>query len=425
MIPAVPDLSFLKKINLGALSKLNLDGVKNIFAKAGDMAEAVKEALPSKSEPLPKIKLPSSMSKGRILVLTVVLLLALVIGIFWLKNYGDQQRNIAEQQARLNHVRELINDAVTAGQFDKQKASELLVAGEKETVEVLNSSFLRGEAVRMLDDIQKQRDLLDDVKRVPDPTVLADFTEKKASASALGLLNLKDRFFGFEFNSLYEIVLDKLQDPLTISGFETVILGAPYLEGNSLLFLTRTGKMIEYLDGRFANVTTKDGIWKKGIDMKTYNDRTYILDPERNQIWKYKRLREGFDAGEQYNQDAELSKSVSLAIDSSVYVLNSDGTVVQMYQGQKQDYPLRRAPLSVMTNPTKIFTSVDLPHLYILEPAKNRVLLFRKDPKNGGAQYQTQYVFEKTGALRDLAVVDSRLYVMDDKKVYFVNLSGL
>ena len=53
------------------------------------------------------------------------------------------------------------------------------------------------------------------------------------------------------------------------------------------------------------------------------------------------------------------------------------------------------------------------------------MVLFKKDPKNGGAQYQTQYVFEKTGVLRDFIVTENRLYVMDEKRVYFVNLSGL
>jgi hypothetical protein len=81
--------------------------------------------------------------------------------------------------------------------------------------------------------------------------------------------------------------------------------------------------------------------------------------------------------------------------------------------------------LNALAAPTKIFTNADLTYLYILEPGKNRVVVFRKDPKNTGAQYQTQYVFDKTGVLRDLVVSENRLYVMDDKRVYFVNLSGL
>lgn len=381
--------------------------------------------LPKPESKLPKIEFHKHMSKGRILVLVILLLVLLVSGTLWLRTRSDQKQFIAEQQVKLNHVRELMNEASTTGQFDKSKASELLLSGEKETLEVLNSKFLRSEAVKMLDDIQKQRDMLDDVRRISAPNVLADFSTKRSNVSALGLLSLKDRLYGFEYNALYEMVLDKLQDPLTISDLETIILGTAFPEQNSLLFLTRTGKMIEYAASRFSAVTTKDGIWKKGVDIKFYNEKVYVLDPERNQIWRYKRLRDGFDAGNGYNQNADLSKGVALAIDSSIYVLNSDGYVIQLYQGQKQEYPLRRAPLVTMSSPTKLFTNADMNNLYILEPSKQRVIVFRKDPKNGGAQYTTQYVFEKTGVLRDLAVAENRLYVMDDKRVYYINLSGL
>lgn len=410
------------------MGKLSLEGK---FSWISGLADKLKSILPAKllpqKEPPRAAQIIKKMSREKILALAVLLLLVLIGGIYWIRTRGDQLRAIAEQQSKLNHARELMNDASTVGQFDKTKASELLANAEKQAFEVLNTRLLPGDAVKTLDDIKKYRDSLDDIKRVANPTLLADFSGKRPGVSALGLLALKDRLFGFEYNALYEMVLDKLQDPLTISDVETIILGAGYAEGNSLLFLTRTGKMIEYAGGRFTQINTRDGIWKKGVDMKSYNNKVYILDQERNQIWRYPRLRDNFDAATAYNQNADLKLGVSIAIDSSIYVLNSNGTVTQLYQGQKQDYQLKKAPLSPMAAPTKIFTSADLNYLFILEPSEQqqRVLLFRKDPKNGGAQYQTQYIFEKTGPLRDLAVSENRLYVMDDKKVYFVNLSGL
>lgn len=432
--------SFLKRWNF-SMPKLpafitdlarrdSLPKVKDMLRPAGDLGSKIMGAFSSMKMPkMPSMPHKSSglgaMSKERLLLLTVGLLVVFVGGVFWLKNTGDAKREIAEQQAKLNHVRELINDASTQGQFDKVKASELFSTAEKETYEVLNAGVLRPQAVKMLDEINAGRDSLDEVKRVATPTVVADLSTKNASVSALGLLNLKERLFGFEYNKLYEIVLTTLQEPLPISETETVVLGTPFPEQNSLLFLTRTGKMIEYANASFAFIGTKDGLWKKGVDMKTYADRVYILDSERNQVWRYIRRRDAFDIGEGINQDADLKKAVSIAIDSNIYLLNFDGTITQLYQGKKQDYPLRKMPLSPLTSPTKIFTSPDLGFIYILEPSKKRVVVFKKDTQNGGAQYSTQYVFENTGTLRDLLVNDGRLFVMDDKKVYSVNLSGL
>ncbi|MFA6521216.1 MAG: hypothetical protein WCT53_02425 [Candidatus Gracilibacteria bacterium] len=424
--------AFLEKLpGRGIFARIKLSTkLPSLSGFFGKIASLLPHGLSIKKPEMPEMKIPGAsffknMSKGRILVLGSIVLLVFVVGVFWLSASSNQKRIVLELQSKLNSSRDLMNEAITTGQFDKVKAADLLNTSEKTAVEVLNSKYMRADAVKMLDDIQKNRDLLDEVKRVDMPTVVADFSQKRSNVNALGLISLKDRLYGFEYNALYEIILDKLQDPFTISDLETIIVGTDFKEGDSLLFLTRTGKMIEYVAARFGLISTKDGIWKKGVDMKTYNDRLYILDPERNQIWRYTRRKDVFDVGEAYNQNADLSKAVSLAIDSSIYVLNSDGTVIQMYQGQKQDYPLRRMPLKPVKAASKIYTNAELTKVFILEPSEQRVVVFRKDLQNGGAAYQTQYVFKNTGMLRDMLVVDSRLYVMDDKKVYMVNLGGL
>jgi len=366
-----------------------------------------------------------SITREKLLVSIIFLVVLLIGGVFWFRTRGSQKQIIAEQTVKLNTVRELINDASTIGQFDKPKAADLLTTAEATSFEVLNSRYLRSEAVTVLDDIKKLRDSLDDVRRVEQPEVLANLADKRGSVNALGILALSKKIFAFEYNALYEIILDQLQDPLTISSLESVILATPYQENNSLLFLTRTGKMIEFADAHFTLTPTQDGIWKKGVDLKTYSDRIYILDPERNQIWRYAQRRGGFGLAEEYNKDAELQNGVSMAIDGFVYILNSDGTITQLYQGERQSYPLKQLPLYGVESPTRIFTTADSAFLYILEPSKSRVLIFRKDRANGGAVYRTQYVFENVGELRDLVVDEDRLYVSDASKVYVVNLAEL
>ncbi|MBP9717878.1 hypothetical protein KBD59_01135 [Candidatus Gracilibacteria bacterium] len=393
--------------------------VGNMFSSVGRVFGKVTDKLQHRSTFLGRF------SRQRVLVVIVLLVVVLVGGVFWLQTSAGQREVIAAQQAKLNQAHDLISEATTFGQFDKAKASELLNAAEQQALAVLNSNYMRGEAVKVLDDINETRDSLDEIKRVKQPTVVADLTEKRQGAIALGLLALKEHIYSFEYNALYEIVLDKLQDPLTISSLQSVVMGTNYDEGDSLVFLTKTGKLIEFKDGRFLEVSTKDGIWKVGVDLKSYGERLYVLDSERNQIWRYTRKRDGFEAGEAYNQDADLKKAVSLAIDGSVYVLNNDATVIQLYQGKKQEYPLRKSPLVALKAPTKIYTALEMNYVFILEPSQKRVLLYRKDPRNGGAQYVSQYIFDNTGVLRDLIVKDNRLYVVDDTKVYYVNLSGL
>jgi hypothetical protein len=113
-----------------------------------------------------------------------------------------------------------------------------------------------------------------------------------------------------------------------------------------------------------------------------------------------------------------------LAIDGSVYVLNKDGFITKLFSGNQEQFPIKKQPVKPMAQPTKIYTELDMPNMYILEPAERRVLVYAKDDKTGGATYLQQFVFDDMPDLRDLYVDKdtNRLYVMDSTKVYQVNL---
>ena len=58
---------------------------------------------------------------------------------------------------------------------------------------------------------------------------------------------------------MYEIVLDQIQDPLTIDDEESVIAATGFEDRNSLVFLTKSGNLIEYKDGTMSFMDTDDG----------------------------------------------------------------------------------------------------------------------------------------------------------------------
>ena len=272
--------------------------------------------------------------------------------------------------------------------------------------------------------------MLDNVKRIQNPTLFADLTVKNPTVNLIGFDFLIDRLIAFEHKTLFEILLSNVKDPLSINETEEVILATSFADKSSMVFLTRSGKAIEYRDGLFSFADTPDGTFKRGVDMKSYNDKVYILDPERNQIWRYKSKRTGYDAGEAYNKDGDVSKAVAFAIDSSIYVLNGDGTMSLLYAGEKKDFSIIKTPLQKVEKPTKIFTSDNLNQLFVLEPGKSRVLVYTKDFKQGGAMpsgavYTTQYVFENVGELVNMYVSrdENKLYVMTSQKIYVTPLN--
>lgn len=363
-------------------------------------------------------------TKNNLFIVLIVVVVIFVLGMVWVYTSQKSKEEIAKYEAMLVEIQEMVNLAESKGQFDKEQASVILQKAEEKSMEILNAREFRSKASQMLDKINTQRALLDNVRKIDHPQVFVDLTAKQASINNLGLLFLKDRLFAFDFSSLYEIILDKIQDPLTIDASETAVFGTPFEDKDALVFATKANHIIEYRDGHFYFMDTADGSWKTGVDLKTYGSKLYLLDPERNKIWKYVRQRDGYGASEEYATDPDLQNAACMAIDGAVYVAKSDGTIIKFYAGKKEEFPVKKAPMLALSAPTKMFTSNELTQIYILEPANNRVLSYSKDPKTGGAIYLTQYVFEGLDDLRGLYVDQQagKLYVADAKKVYITDL---
>jgi len=95
-----------------------------------------------------------------------------------------------------------------------------------------------------------------------------------------------------------------------------------------------------------------------------------------------------------------------------------------LFSGNKEDFPIKKEPIDPLESPARIYTELDMSSIYILEPAKQRVLIYYKDPKTGGASYDKQLVFDDLTDLRDLFVDKdtNKLYLLDQSHVYEVTL---
>ncbi len=362
-------------------------------------------------------------SKDKILGALILAVILLTVGVWWLRSRAEEQDKINHYSAVLNEVREEISSAETTAQYNPTQAADMLTDAEQKAKDVYNSRYSHAKANELLTAIQNARDKLDGVTHVQ-PKVLVDLALKRSNVSALGLLALKENLYAFEYNALYPILLDKLQDPLTIDDTETVIAGSAFEDKNSLLFFTKNGRVLEYQDNHFGSVPSSEGTYHKGVAVKAYGSKFYVLDSAANQIWKYTRRRDKFDVAEAYNVDADLKKGISIAIDGNIYVLNSDGTLLKLLSGSKQNLTIKRSPAKALLNPTKVYTTLDMPQLYILEPAQHRVLMYYKDDKTGGLTYSAQYIFDDLNDIRDFYVdkEGKNMYLLDQSKVYKVAL---
>ncbi|MBI2634509.1 hypothetical protein HYW82_02460 [Candidatus Peregrinibacteria bacterium] len=366
--------------------------------------------------------------KDKILALLVLVIVVLGIGVVWANNRQQERAEIDRLDKILLSVQDKVAEAETKGSYDKDLAKEILDKAYLDAKSVLDSGYYREKATLFLLKIEDTRDKLDNVVRVEDPVVVADLAAKRSDVNALGFANVGDRVFVYEYNALYEIVLDQVQDPLTVDDEEVVIAATGFDDRGSIVFLTKAGKLLEYKDGAVSFMDTDDGAFHKGVAVEDWGNKIYLLDAAGSQIWRYpfKGTLGKFGAAERYiaGEGVDLSGGQDVAIDSSVYVLAANGDILKFYGGVKQEFFINKMPFSGIKNPKVIYTNEKLSEIYVLDGKEARVFVFFKDATTGNLEYKAQYLFDGVGELRDLYVdADSKkLFVLSRSKVLEMGL---
>lgn len=182
-------------------------------------------------------------------------------------------------------------------------------------------------------------------------------------------------------------------------------------------------------DGNFYAVNaTTDAVIKLAnqpkasstVDLVLYAERSYSLDGPSGQVWRAQSGTTGFGAEQAYikTTSTNLSGAVGLAIDSMIYILRTDGTVIRFLSGAQENFalPTIDPPLRAASG---IWTSADTDRIVISDPAEKRVLVFSKD----GA-LKAQLTSDQLTGPRDLDGEETtpRILVIDGTKLLLFSL---
>ncbi len=364
--------------------------------------------------------------KDKILALLFLVIIGLSVGIWFAEHRRDVNDQLAELDTILTGVQTKLAEAETKAEYDKETAKIILDQAYQDAMTVLNSDY-RDKATIYLVQIDELRDGLDNVQRVESPKVLVNLAEKNSNINALGFATVGDRVFVYDSNGLYEIVLDQVQDPLTIDDEETVIAATGFDDRGSVVFLTKSGKLLEYRGGTVSFMDTDDGSFHKAVDLDDWSNKIYLLDATGSQIWKYtfKGTSEKFGPAEPYiAEEVDLSNALSFAIDANIYMLNSTGDIWKFYAGGKQEFYINNPPFNSFSDPKTIYTNEKLDQVFVLDSKEARVLTYQKDSKTGNLNYVSQYLLDGVGELRDIYVdADSKkLFILTQSQILEVDL---
>jgi sugar lactone lactonase YvrE len=312
-----------------------------------------------------------------------------------------------------------VSDAESQGVIDKKASGILLQAAEEKTREVLNSGQYRDKSREIMTLIQQTRDLLDNIKHVTASRVYADLSAKGGSNN-LGLIAGRDRYYVYDSEKLFEVILDKVQDPIKFESNETIISGSYFDLQDQPIFFSKSGKLYAYASGVLREMVAQEGAMRKGVQITDWGNRVYILDPASDQIWKYPFVKSTsvFGSAEGYKTDGKLDDAISFTIDANVFVLASDGGIDRYYGGVKQSTQIEKAPFTPLAKPTKIYTDSEMNQLFVIDG--NRIFAYVKDLKTENLVYSHQFVVSGISDIRDIHYDKNteKFYLLDASKIY-------
>lgn len=348
------------------------------------------------------------------LVLLVILAISVFFGMKQRKNSGGNlQTTVLLQQAK-----ERKEEGKALLTLNPTKAQQLLQESENLLNEIENSGDFSQEAVDLKNELNNL--LANSIKEHQvQGQVFFDLELIKAGAIGNKLILNGDQI----------IILDKNQKAVYGLGIKdkksTILFGGEKIEGANLIaeangtIYALTSKGI-LQGGKIPELKIEtDSDWQEIIDFKGFNGSLYLLD-KKGEIWKYSPIEGGFSNKESWLKTAtDFSQATSLAIDGSLWVLNQDGKINKLLQGQKENLTLTglKKPLA---NPNIIFTNFETEKLYVLDRGNSRVVIFNKT-----GEYQSEYDWSDINQASDMIISESekKIFLLIGSKIYELEIN--
>jgi len=172
---------------------------------------------------------------------------------------------------------------------------------------------------------------------------------------------------------------------------------------------------------RVSRAPLRDVLAETTRAIGTYQGKLYVLDPVRNQIWRYAPEGDTFPyPPEPYFASSpakRLDDALDMAIDGSIYVLYQDGDVIRFTEGESQAFDPQG-----MTGDLSEATVIAIDpsglsgRIYVGDPGGGRIVVLT--PEGAFlAEYRTQVALDQLSALA-VDETAGRLYLVNGQRLY-------
>lgn len=432
--------NLLKKI------KIIFMGIKNrialpVFKLIKKSALKTKEIFQKSSAP--KTEFPQQIEllpgKKKLILIAFAAVMIIFSGGLIFKNYKNSEEKkfnayagvlpIAEEKFNQAEI-----DAINNPAQARKSLSEAKNALGNRDISLDNKANYKetyGKITILLNKIQTELDAIDLVDRIENPIIAIDFSQTENTGSLDKIMGNADNYYVFNSknktssgvnfaNKSFDNFAIKAGNDISFSGISTLMKKteeAIFFSGSNKAGIFNIGKKTF----SSADIEIQTGI--SGIkDIASYSNFLYLLDPNSNQIYKYTRLVSGFDKGQDWfkTEDIDVKNAVSMAIDGSIYLLNSDGSIDKFRTGSKVAGFSIEMPSEQISDSAKIYTESEFKYLYAIDADKNRIVLFDKT----SGKLVRQYISNDFNNLRNIVVdeKEEKIYALSANKIFEVGI---
>ena len=356
--------------------------------------------------------------KKRSLILISSLVVILAIGNIFTKI--EENRKTAKLRPQLEQIQGKVNKAISLLSLEKtSQANDLLLEAFQQIEPLVKTEgSIKKEILQIEEQIKAELSNLNKLETIENPELVFDFAKEKLVPNKMVILPEKMYFFNTGSENLIELTKDGKTRIIEIKAkFNDAALGQ-----ESIFFFSKPNRLFVLKNNAFEQETLLESPYKdfEFENLSFFKSNLYFLDKKTGQIVRYEPVEENFGNPKIWLKEgvkrAILAKEI--AVDGDVWILNNDNSVDKYLGGEfKESLSISTFPLAV--NFTKIWTSYNLSHLYILEPEQKRILILDKE-----GQVIKQYQSEKFDNLKDFAVSEDgkTIYILNDLKLYQINL---
>jgi hypothetical protein len=344
-------------------------------------------SLPKISLPLPKMAMHLNHRRRLFLNISLILAVLLVLSVvFTIKKYHDEKdqrlfQSIypqAQQYYSEGKGLETVNASLSQQKY--QKAESLLKNGEKK----FDSHSKQYEQITNL--LTQVEDAMSG-GTTGETTDTAAVSPEPHSLLSVALAMSSGLAFGEDDNAVYVIT-------------------------------TKAITSVSKNDGSKKDIIKNDNYWTSPQAVVPYQGNIYVLDQKKG-VLKFVAGGGGFGESSYFKSATpDLSQATGMAIDGSVWLIFSDGTLMQFTKGQSNDLKISGLT-KPLRKPTKIVTDITMENIYVLDPGSSRLVQFDKNGK-----YQNSYTASVISQAKDVTVSEKekKALVLSGGKVYQLDL---